>query len=537
MTKAPWNHPIVRKLEHLPKVRPTFDTAVKRVRNRLRRYRVDSIVQCALNQLHDAQLGSRMDELKTWPWLSCLLVKLILEDKTIAIDRGEACTPYAFQYCLQTLWDVQSSRERKDEAPGNVYRMIRSISQGQFVFQGRPTWDFLRWPALIARLPADHECHRQFTERFGVDPKAFMLIVYAAHIPVLNNRGAINLADFAPLRKNLGSSFDRVLSEFSRSASGLREELQTCRQAARLAGPKARPHHELNEPPWLMNYPLLRVSNESLVVWHPAVFNRGMEQIVHRRLSERGGEYAQKFGRVFERYVVEQIDDSGLTYLSEEAYWAAVGKDKNAMEAVICQDEFNVLVDAKLTIYSEDVALNTQAPVVWKALKRVREAMNQAWNVSARLRQPGLPNWPCTKAREDFLIVVTSQPVYCATGEHFRRIFKHDIFDPGKLATRKQSTPTEEQLGYLPLGNVMIASIAEWEQLMGCVARGYIDIVPFLREVAKANKDVATSVMFLGQILEEKVNEQILSSLIKRSRDDNESELIKMLGNANRTAY
>lgn len=520
---------MVSKLESLPKIRPTFDEAVKKVRNRLRRYRADSIVECALNQLHGAQHGSRMDELETWPWLSCLLIKLILEDTTIAMDRGEMCTLEAFRHCLQTLWDAQGSHERKDDQPGNVYRMIRSLIQGQFVFQGRPTWSFLRWPALIAQLPTDHVCHRLFKERFGVEPRTFMLIIYAAHIPVINNERVIQSADFAPLRRLLGSGVDRVLDEFSKSASGLRAELQARQQTAISKGPKTRPHHELNEPPWLMNYPFLQISNGSLVVWHPAVFTRGMEQSVHRRLSERGGAYAQEFGRVFERYVVKQIDDAGLTYLGEEEYWAAVGKDKHAMEAVICQGECNVLVDAKLTIYSEEVALNTQAPVVWKALKRVRDAMNQAWNVCARLRQPGLPDWSCTKARVDFLVVVTSQPVYCATGEHFRRIFKHDIFDPKKLADRKQSTPTDEQLGYLPLENVVIASIDEWEQLMSCVARGDIDLVPFLREVAAANQDGATSVMFLGQMLEGKTSVYGLSSLIRNARDDSESELIQML--------
>lgn len=439
------------------------------------------------------------------------------------------CTPEAFRYCLQTLWDAQGSHERKDGQPGDVYRMIRSLIQGQFVFQSRPTWNFLRWPALIAQLPADHLCHRLFIERFGVGPEAFMLIVYAAHIPVLNNQTVIHLADFAPLRKQLGSSVDRVLGEFTRSESELRTMLVALRQAAISKGPIARPHHELNEPPWLMNYPFLQVSKEAFVVWHPTVFTQGMEQSVHRRLSERGGAYAQEFGRVFERYVVKQIDDAGLTYLGEGEYWAVVGKDKHAMEAVICQGECNVLVDAKLTVYSKEVALNTQAPVVWQALKRVRDAMNQAWNVSARLRQTGLPNWPCTKAREDFLIVVTSQPVYCATGEHFRRIFKYDIFDPEKRADHKQRTPTEEQLGYLPLENVVIASIEEWEQLMNCVAHGEIDLVPFLREVAVANQVGATSVMFLGQMLEGKAKHRELSSLIENARDDSESQLIQML--------
>lgn len=127
--------------------------------------------------------------------------------------------------------------------------------------------------------------------------------------------------------------------------------------------------------------------------------------------------------------------------------------------------------------------------------------MRQAWLVGSRLRTGTTPDWECARAGEDFLIVVTSQPLSCATGEHFRRMFKHDVFDPEMPASRNAKAPTTARLERLPLKNVLIASIAEFEHLMGGVRDGHIQLIPFVREVAAANADPHTSVMFLDQLI------------------------------------
>ena len=530
MNKLPWHHMLADRMSRAPANRQTFNEAAKQVRNRLRRYRADSIAQQAMNRLHQGNKQSRLAELKSWPWLSLLLVKLVLEDTSIAIDRGEDCPQGVFEYCLQVLWDAQGSRERMADGPGKVHLMLRSVIQAQMPFQIRPTVDFLRWPALVARLPASHPCRKLFRHCFAVEPEAFMQITYAAHAPVLNDELLIGPDYFAPLQAALGADADHVLNLFSRSLEQLRTELHERRQRQIANGQLTRPHHELNEPPWLMRYPLLLRSGGFLEIWHPSVFTRGMEQAVHRRMSEYGGDYSNEFSHVFEQYVLELLHDAGIEYLSENAYKQVVGRDKNAVEAIISRDGVNVYVEAKLSVYSEDLAQHTQGPKVWQALKQVRRAMDQAWKVGERLRQPGLPDWGCTKAAEDILIIVTSQPPFCATGEHFKRIFKDDVFDPTKLALRKQSTPTAAQLKNLPLASIILTSIGEWEHLMGCVRRGEVDLVPFLREVARANLDPVSSVMVIDQHISKYAKNWVLPALLQSAKDEAELKIVRMLG-------
>ena len=155
--------------------------------------------------------------------------------------------------------------------------------------------------------------------------------------------------------------------------------------------------------------------------------------------------------------------------------------------------------------------------------------MNQGWMVSSRLRGGNTPDWDCINANEDFLVIVTSQQMSCATGEHFRRMFKHDKFDPARLASVKAKTPTAAQLERLPLKNIVIVSIEEFEHLMGCVLNGEIELVAFLREVSAAHTDPKTSVMFIDQMLEPKTNQWRLSAAIDQARQQAEATLMTVL--------
>lgn len=462
---------------------------------------------------------STFDQLKTWPWITLLLLKLALEDQMILFKVGKSCPREIFDRCRQELWDAD---DRDEDNKGNVYLKLRSLVQVQLLFQTKIAWEFLRWPALISRLPIDHPTRQQFIDRFEIEPHEFLCLCYAAYVPVLNQELVFNQVYFEPLRAHFGESVNRFFQEFSRDLPGLRAELRRELANRITAGKPARPRHELVELPWLLRYPLLISPERLFIVWHPVVFARGMEQGVHRRLSELKGEYSSHFSKVFENYVLQLITEAGLAYLNEKAYKQAIAADRNTVEAIVTIGDTNVFIESKLTTYSDDLLISDRAPVVWTNLKRIREAMHQGWMVSSMLRSGNAPVWPCTSAQEDFLIIVTSQPGNIATGEHFRRLFKQDIFDPQRLRSGPSSTPTVRQLEQLPLTNILILSIEEFEHLIGCVLNGEIELVPFLQEAAKANADPTTAVMFVDQLLGQKTKQWRLPNVLAEARDEAE---------------
>lgn len=305
----------------------TYEETAKMVRNLLRPYSAASVVRLALELTNNDRNASTLDQLQTLPGITFLLVKLVLEDQMIHIDVGEQCPQSVFDRCRQKLWESDSSVSEGDDA-GNIYLMLRSLTHVQLSFQKKISWDFLRWPALIARLSSDHPTRVQFVERLGMDPNVFICLCFAVYIPVLNHDVVFKRDHFDPFRQRFGAVVDRFLDEFARDLPGLRAELRRQLGARIVAKKQARLRQELFEFPWLANYPLLQLSDQRLAVWHPIVFARGLESAVHKRLSERREDYAKHFSKVFESYVLELIAEAGLTYLDEQTYKEGVGTEK-----------------------------------------------------------------------------------------------------------------------------------------------------------------------------------------------------------------
>lgn len=96
-------------------------------------------------------------------------------------------------------------------------------------------------------------------------------------------------------------------------------------------------------------------------------------------------------------------------------------------------------------------------------------------------------------------------------------------------SSARASTPTQEQLELLPLSHIVIASIEEFEHLMVGVKNGQIQFVPFLAEVAEANADPRTSVMFLDQLIARHAAGGPPPPLIDRARERVEATISAML--------
>lgn len=476
----------------------TYSEAARYVRNQLRPFSASSIIRIALNKLHSYR-EDYLTHLQSWPWLTCLIIKLAIEDDAIR-RTGKECSVKAFDNCLNALWDAQAGRDRLT-AKGNVFLEMRAMLPSQIVFQRLPSWDFLRFAALIDRLDSRHPTRTLFIEKFGMDPHVFMCISVCVLAGVLEGITEFSINYYSGLDKNYNGAVRRFFDDFARTFDELRFELQKERGDRIKAGESIRPIYEYNEEPWLQRFPLLRFSQDRFIVWHPDVFARGLENAVHRRMSDSASEYSLNFSRVFEAYVLEILDSTVKSYLSESDYKKMVGRDRQAVEAVITLDGVNILIEAKLTAYSQMVTISGESGRVWRGLKRIYEAMRQGWSVCSILRKeiPERGSWGA--AAENYLLIVTSQSMECVSGEHFRRWFGRDVFDEERLRRARQMVPNAEQLNMLPPSHIVVASIGEYEHLMETVRRGDAHLPTVFRQIAERVSDPQTSFMNLSQFL------------------------------------
>ena len=466
-------------------VRVGFNEALSRALSGMRRYSAASVAIAAINAMQVGHL-SRVDRVRSAPWLSALLLKWKLLNTPGPVHFGRDMPQAEFDRLRQMLWLADPHPD--PDAPGfNAMTMIRGLMTVQMEFQRAATSAFMRWPALIARLPREHVNRRQFQEAIGLDPETFMDMCMVTHTAALQSP-IVQRSFFEPIRAGYGAKVDTYLALISMTLPDLRDELRADPSQA------TRVRSEVHELPYVRRYPLLQLDDQRLASWHPDVLARGLEDATHLRMSKFGDAYSQVFGRVFESYVLELLTDAGIPFVSEEALQRQAGPLK-VVEALIESDGCNVYVEAKMGLFADQLFVRDDSAFLYDRTKNIRAAIAQGWEVSDWIRSGAAAFGDSANAEQDFLLVVTSRELYLGGGLILQRLYPTGRFDypEGDLGTRIRST--------LPLQNVFIVSISEFELLMGHVQASGRPLAAILREAAAANADPQTSMYTLGMHL------------------------------------
>jgi len=494
-----------------------IEEAYRVIRNRLRKYSGSSIIDAALHILWNPP-ADRLEELRSAPWLTLLIVKWALQDSLVNLRIGPPISMDEMNRIRQELWDMPE-KVRDETAQKNIFLMLRKLMHAQVEFQRPESRGFMRWPALYARIPDNRKERGQFRDAFGMEPDVFMVLSSALYAAVLDGNLPFRRDWMLPLRETYGTSVDRIYEIFSRDIASLRDELR------KDAAQRVRGMAELYEFPYVKRFPMVQLRDGSVHCWHRLVFARGVEEIVHLRLSELyGEEYTRSFSRVFEDYVTELATESGVSLMTEAVYKEIAGGHAPAVEALVDgDDDCNILIEAKMSLFADDVLLQDNPLVAHRKTKRVRDAITQGWKVGALIRDNPVFGERFRK-RQDFLLVVTSRELYVGGGEMLQRLFPPDEF----------GYPNEDAAHRLPLSNVFVMGIEEFERLIGCVSAGEVELPDLLREAALANQDGSTSRMFFSDFLKGYAKEWTLPAVLAKAQDEVQEKISEALSGRKR---
>lgn len=483
-------------------------TAVLQV---LRRHSAQALVRAAQKVLW-AKFPTALDVVQSAPWHILLLLKWAFQDPKVPLRVGAPVSEHEFNVLRQMLLDLTGSEYRRRK-PENVFLMLRSHLQ-QLDFQRPEGWGFLRWPALIARQPPSHPSRRQFISEIGMPPEHFMDLAFALQAAVMDGITVIGEDWFAPMQRSYGESIRAMWRLVARDFISLRFELQRDGvQRLPLA-------QELHEPPYLKRFPFLKGRDGRYACWHPMVVARALEDIVHYRLSELQGDYTQPFSRLFERYVMELSKSMCADAILDEEYQSLTsGSTPSNVEALIPFGSCNVMVEAKMSLFGDDVLLADNEKQAYQKTKKIRDAIKQAWNVGRDIRASNSPVPPCKDAEQDFLLVVTSRELFIGDGEKLARLYKEGEF----------AYPDEASKRCLPLANVFVLSIENFERLSIAIATGKVSLPALMREAVERNRDPSTSAILFDDFLGKYVDKWGLTQLIQTARDESDAR-IRALG-------
>jgi len=103
----------------------SYEDVARKIRNRLRSYSAVSVVHHVRELTRTTHSEILLDQLQMLPWITFLLVKLVLEDQMISLYKGKPCPRDLFDLCRQELWNAVNIPP--DDAKGSVYLMLRSL--------------------------------------------------------------------------------------------------------------------------------------------------------------------------------------------------------------------------------------------------------------------------------------------------------------------------------------------------------------------------------------------------------------------------
>lgn len=471
---------------------PLYEAEIERridkVLQTLREYSVVSVIEIAMSVLN-VRSRNQLEDLGTLPSVTLLLVQLACRNKTASHILGPSMPGTVFDALRKELWDLAGSASLKGPSRQASFR---SVLPSQIEFQVSRPGSIIRWALLLKQGEEGDPTRLMFEEVIGMTPEQYIdaatLLSKFANVPHRLLRQS-DLEDFPdPIKITVA----RLLKLLSRDPLALRAELQ--------AGMGDNSYKwELFQIPFAAKYPFLKIGNGDLFIWHPRMLARALEGLIHQQLMQaRGSEYLKHFTRKFEDYVIELCQEIYPAQITEQAWQAKMGQRGSAVEAILPHEGANVFVEAKMA-YNRDVTVLEEEPAkLVTRLERLTDGLYQARRVSQRLRKEPHKYPNRAAAAEEFAIIVTSRELYVGHGKRLEELLPAGTIDFDDAGVNHR----------LPLKNVHIVSIDDFELLQAGVKDGKIELLAFLREVTTRNSDPSTAEFFLSDHLQRKLGGQ-----------------------------
>lgn len=472
----------------------------------LEQFSVSSVVDSAIGSLHEGAPRT-FENLQSMPWISLLLVQLALRNPTCRIYGGIDISSQQFHDLRQRLWDLIGVMGIKGP---NLAASLRSYVPVQLEFQVTRRFAHLRWPMLVGRLVECHPGRQLFEKVIGLPPIQFLDALWLVRIPIMNRTPMIPKLWVEGLPRSYRNAVLRILDLVS-------SDLLELRGALARGGSEFTPAiWELTQFPFVLRKPLLKLPSGDWVAWHPTMLERGLEELVHHVLTPQGDEYLETYTRLFEDYVVELAKESWPDLINEAVWKKKMGHQASSVEAIIPAGNTTIFVEAKMAFFHDAVLLDDDPQRLASRLERVTDALYQARKVSQRLRTEAYKYPKRAAATEEFLLIVTSRELYVGGGLRLKDLLPPGHLDFGDLAVEER----------MPLENVFIVSIDDFESLQASAAQGRLDLPSFLRQAAGKNRNPFTASLFLEQHLRSAVGSTLPATTAMR--DATEASLARI---------
>lgn len=498
-----------------------YDLEIKEIRQKISRYKADSVVQHVLDHLHWSQTLDR--PASGMPWVCLFLLKLAMQE----CDQGcRDMKKRDFDALANKLFKIQHLACPIGQ--GDVQLMVRPMILQQAWYQGDILSDIKAMTRqMIWYTDEGGPYAEKFKEVCGLSLKEFYLISLYLGITVADGaRGAVGINLYEAIFFLTPSiSFDSLVSYFLLVAIRS-EDLPDFFKAHSVKGDLHQQSEYFQTTP-LRKKPVLQ-DGENLIIYNSKLFLRAVGTLVPDILKKiPGWSFKDYFGPTMERYVGSLLIDSLLEYYTEEQLNQCCRDNsvvRGKMADYMVPGPLNIVFESK-AIEPGDIVLSVFDSGVLKAhlassfIKGIEQCQESVY----RLRQ--------TKEYDsaDFAcVVVTHEDFWFASAGDVV-----DFIDPeieAKIYAKYGEVP-------IPFSSILFVTIDVVEIILDAVFNKSIELGPFISECVAALQTPEGKRFTMTHMVQDKLVGKMGSHSALSRKADEWVEYFKSELDANKAAW
>ena len=425
----------------------------KQVRNRLKKYEPNSLLNLIVEALHRATHGG-VDVLRNYqPWDLLLLAKWTVQEADSVSHRRPPASLNDLHQLLNLIFDLQGHVRMPNEY-GHINLFMRHLAFRQFWLQY--SFDgvaIARQELLFCSLPVEHQFQRDFRRMTGLSCADFSELGWGLAAMFIGDqkRRVFHRENFLTLNADFcARALDPFLRTISRSLNELTELLST-------QGEKKRSIMDQILLPTPMVYFPIWKRGDDYIPFSPTLLYRAVEQFIYRTLKKNNpSEFSARFGNIFQRYVNDCLRDAHLTPLDESSLTEMLGTGK-CVDYLVRDRVCSVLIEAKGVEVSGLGRVAHEAEFVVQSIKASAvKAIRQGMDTARRLKANGQHN-----SSQTYLLVVTYDALHLGSNTDFTAMFGMKFIESLKMDF---GDPLP-----IPIENVFFITIAELENLLAMI--------------------------------------------------------------------
>jgi len=481
---------------------PLPEEAFRTVRNKLRKYPAEQIVVECVKRLHP---DPKVDVAHFPPWLLLLLIKWTIMYGVSVPKKRRNLSPHDFSLLTNHMHDFDGAVGLQELAPEHISRYMRRLALQQFsLLQPYGLAGIARQYEFFGTLPRDHAFAVTFRDLTGVDTSDFCELALCLMARCIHGEAQITRASYF---ENIADAYDDgVIPAFLRTISqdwaGIKRHLDEDARSRALI-------YELYERSPLWDYPLLSVA-DAYVCYSPVLLYDRLQYCIYRVLRDHNpGWFMGRFGSLFCRYVGLGVDALDLLSFSEAEIQNAIGSDSKAVDFLVVDGGANILIEVKGVEVPEWARLSLDPERVRQRLKpSIIAGLRQGYSMLRTLAGRGQQGDPLGAQAENYLLIVTYEQMYLGNGASVDEVLDLSASHP---------TLADSQL--MPLENVYVVSVDEFDLLVSALAGSERNLADVLRQAVACDRDSATRKLTFTQHLMSQFGPLDLPSHLKASSD------------------